>query len=65
MESTSLLLLAGMILLGIVLNAMRFMRFVGFLTGSRRRAYGRQPESLMSFDQRLADRLRDLESKQH
>ena len=62
MDSTSILLIAVPLLLGILLGAVRFMRFIGFLTGSRRRtsggAYG---DSLLSFDERLAERLRELE----
>jgi hypothetical protein len=62
MDSTSILLIAVPLVLGIVLSAVRFMRFIGFLTGTRRRtsggAYG---EGLLSFDERLAERLRELE----
>jgi hypothetical protein len=62
MDSTSILLIAVPLVLGVVLSAVRFMRFIGFLTGARRRtsggAYG---ESLLSFDERLAERLRELE----
>ena len=65
MNSATLLLVVGTIVLGLIYNAMRFMRFVGFLTGAGRRAQlGRHPESLMSFDERLAERLRELERKQ-
>ena len=64
MNSATLLLVVGTIVLGLIYNAMRFMRFVGFLTGAGRRAHGRHSDSLMSFDERLAERLRELERKQ-
>ena len=63
MDSTTLLLFVVPLMLGLVFNAMRFMRFVGFLTGARRRfsspnSYG---EDRLSFDERVAERLRDLD----
>ena len=63
MDSTTLLLVIVPLMLGLVFNAMRFMRFVGFLTGARRRANSHSPygEDHLSFDERVAERLRDLE----
>jgi len=64
MDSATLLLLVGALVLGLIYNAMRFMRFVSFLAGAgRRAAHGRHSESLVSFDERLAERLRELERK--
>ena len=62
MDSITLLIIASLVL-GLVFNAMRFMRFIGFVTGAGRRANsgGRSFEELQSFDNRLAERLRQLE----
>ncbi len=63
MDSATLLLFVVPLVLGLVFNAVKFMRFIGFLTGARRRSgpTGLHGESLMSFDERLAERLRELE----
>lgn len=62
MDSTTLLLIAVPLVLGVIFNAVRFMRFIGFLASAGRRASpGGHADSLMSFDERLAERLRQLE----
>jgi hypothetical protein len=63
MDSTTLLLIIVPLFLGLIFNAVRFMRFIGFLTGARRRSslQGLGEDSLLSFDERLAERLRQLE----
>jgi len=63
MDSLTIMLIAGSLVLAVVLNAMKLMRFINFLTGAGRRAptQGRHYESQMSFDDRLAEKLRELE----
>jgi hypothetical protein len=62
MDSTTLLFLVVPLVLGFVFNAVKFMRFIGYLTGGHRRASGGQSRAdVMSFDERVAERLRDLE----
>ena len=63
MDSSTLLLLVVPLMMGLVFNAMRFMRFVGFLTGARRKSSSRNSysEDHLSFDERVAERLRDLD----
>jgi hypothetical protein len=63
MDSTGILLTIGIVVLGLFAGAFRFMRFVGFLTGSERKAQIRSnyPESHLSFDERVAERMRELE----
>ena len=63
MDSTTLLLIVVPLMMGLVFNAMRFMRLVGFLTGARRRLSSGsvRGEDHLSFDERVAERLRDLE----
>ena len=63
MDSTTLLLLVVPLMLGLVFNAMRFMRFVGFLAGAPRKLNSAMArgEDRLSFDQRVAERLRDLD----
>ena len=63
MDSTTLMLIVVPLMMGLVFNAMRFMRFVGFLTGARRRLSSGsiRGEDHLSFDERVAERLRDLE----
>lgn len=65
MDSTTLLLLVVPLVLGLIFNAVKFMRFIGFLTGARRRAgsSGLGGGDHLSFDQRVAERLRDLEKE--
>jgi hypothetical protein len=62
MDSLTLLIIASLVL-GLVFNAMRFMRFIGFVTGAGRRSHsgGRSFDDLQSFDDRLAERLRQME----
>ncbi len=62
MDSITLLIIASLVL-GLVFNAMRFMRFIGFVTSAGRRSNsgGRSFEELQSLDDRLAERLRQLE----
>jgi len=63
MDSTSLLLTSALLLVGLFTGAFKFMRFIGTMTGGNRRAAERHPEGHLSFDQRLAERLRELERK--
>jgi hypothetical protein len=62
MDSTSLLLTLALLVLGLFAGAYRFMRFLGFLTGTESKAKMRSlyPESHLSFDERVAERLREL-----
>lgn len=65
MDSTTLLLIIVPLVLGLVFNAVRFMRFVGFLAGAGRRGLrhgsGNAGNGHLSFDERVAERLRELE----
>jgi len=63
MDSTTLLLFVVPLLLGFVFNAVKLMRFIGFVAGGGKRANarGRSYEDKMSFDERVAERLRELE----
>lgn len=63
LDSTTLLLVIVPLVLGLVFNAVKFMRFIGFVAGGRKRqtARGRGYEDQMSFDERVAERLRELE----
>jgi len=65
MDSTTLLLLVVPLVLGLIFNAVKFMRFIGFLTGARRKAGARGigSDDHLSFDQRVAERLRDLDKE--
>jgi hypothetical protein len=65
MDSTTLLLVVVPLLLGLVTGAFKFMRLVGWMTGSRRRTAPRSSYSddLRSFDERLAEKLRELEKQ--
>jgi hypothetical protein len=67
MDSTTLLLVVGPLVLGLALNAVKFMRFVGFVAGGGKRKPipGRSYEDQMSFDERVAERLRELERGRH
>ena len=67
MDSTTLLLIIVPLLLGLVFNAVKFMRFIGFVAGGGKRAGSRTQsfEDLMSFDERVAERLRELERDTH
>lgn len=63
MDSTGTLLTIVVLVLSLVVGAFRFMRFVRSLTGSDHKAKMRQlhPESHLSFDERVAERMRELE----
>ena len=63
MDSTTLLLLIVPIVLGLVFNAVKFMRFIGFVAGGRKKSSqrGRSYDDQLSFDERLAEKLRELE----
>lgn len=63
MDSTTLLLVIVPLLLGLVFNAVKFMRFIGFVAGGGKRtaSRGRGFDDQVSFDERVAERLRELE----
>ena len=63
MDSTTILLVIVPLALGLVFNAVKFMRFIGFVTGGRKRSNGRgrNYEDQLSFDERVAERLRQLD----
>jgi hypothetical protein len=66
MDTATLLFIAVPLALGLVFNAVRFMRFVGFLAGAGRRATsGNRGTDGLSFDDRVAERLRELERETH
>jgi F0F1-type ATP synthase assembly protein I len=66
MDSTTLLLVIVPLLLGIIGGAVKFMRIVGFVAGGGKRPARRSRghDDQMSFDERLAERLRELERQQ-
>ena len=63
LDSTTLLLVIVPLVLGLVFNAVKFMRFIGSVAGGGRRSTSRPSysEDHMSFDERVAERLRELE----
>lgn len=63
MDTTTLLLVVVPLGLGLIFNAMKFMRFIGFIAGGSKRtaSRGRSYEDQMSFDQRVAQKLRELD----
>jgi hypothetical protein len=63
MDSSTFLLVIVPLVLGLLFNAMKFMRFVGFVAGGRKKSAsrGRSYEDQMSFDERVAERLRELD----
>jgi hypothetical protein len=63
MDSTTLLLFVVPLVLGFAFNAVKFMRFIGFVASGGRKpnSRGRDFDNQMSFDERVAERLRDLE----
>lgn len=65
MDSATLLLFVVPLVLGFVFNAVKFMRFIGFVAGGGRRSATRsaQSDGHLSFDERVAERLRQLESE--
>lgn len=66
MDSTTLLLIIVPLVLGLLFNAVKFMRFIGFVAGGGRRPAARigQSDSYLSFDERVAERLRELQHDQ-
>jgi hypothetical protein len=67
MDSTGLLLTIALLVLGLFGGAFRFMRFLGTLTGTDRKSKMRNlyPESHLSFDERVAERMRELDRDRH
>lgn len=63
MDSMTLWLVVVPLVLGLAFNAVKFMRFIGFVAGGGKRAAakGRSYDDQMSFDERVAERLRELE----
>jgi hypothetical protein len=63
MDSTTLLLLVVPLVLGFAFNAVKFMRFIGFVASGGRKSNtrGRDFTNQMSFDERVAERLRELD----
>ena len=55
MDSTTLLLILVPLVLGLVFNAVRFMRFIGLLARTGRRvSSGNRGDNVLSFDERVA-----------
>ena len=67
MDSTTLWLLVVPLVLGLVFNAVKFMRFIGFVASGGRRPAARagQADAHLSFDERVAERLRELNREQN
>jgi hypothetical protein len=63
MDSMTLLLIVVPLTLGLVTGAFKFMRFVGFLTGRRTAPRSAYSDDLRSFDERLAEKLSELEKQ--
>jgi hypothetical protein len=65
LDSTTLLLFAVPLLLGFIFNAVKFMRFIGLVVGGGKKSNQRSRSycDQMSFDERLAERLRELEQE--
>ena len=63
MDSTTLLLVIVPLVLGLVFNAVKFMRFIGFVASGGRKPSSRanQIDGHLSFDERVAERLRELD----
>jgi len=63
MDSTTLLFFVVPLVLGFAFNAMKFMRFIGFVASGGRKSNirGRDFNNQISFDERVAERLRDLD----
>lgn len=66
MDSNGLMLTGLVLVLSLVIGAFRFMRFINGLTGSDHKAKMRSlyPESHLPFDERVAERMRELEREQ-
>jgi F0F1-type ATP synthase assembly protein I len=67
MDSTTIWLVIVPLVLGVIFNAVKFMRFIGFVAGGGKRPNprGRSYEDQMSFDERLAEKLRELDRQQN
>jgi hypothetical protein len=63
MDTITLLFFVVPLVLGLAFNAVKFMRFVGFVAGGGRRPASRSSyaDEHLSFDERVAERLRELE----
>ena len=63
MDSTAISLVIIPLVLGLVFHAVKFMRFIGFVAGGGRRSASRaiRSDDHLSFDERVAKRLRELE----
>jgi hypothetical protein len=63
MDTTILSLLLAPLVLGLVVNAVKFMRFVGFVAGGGSRSKSRTSyaNDHLTFDERVAERLRELD----
>jgi hypothetical protein len=65
MDSSTIWLFVVPLLLGLVFNAVKLMRFISYVAGGKKRAnaraLGRSYEDQMSFDERVAAKLRELE----
>ena len=63
MDSTTLLFFVVPLVLGFAFNAVKFMRFIGFVASGGRKSNtrGRDFDKQMSFDERVAERLRELD----
>jgi len=63
MDSMTLLLFVVPLLFGMATGTVKFMRFVGFVAGGGKRpsSRGRDYGDQMSFDERVAEKLRELE----
>jgi len=63
MDSTTLLLFVVPLVLGFAFNAVKFMRFIGFVASGGRKssARSRDFDNQLSFDERVAERLRELD----
>ena len=65
MDTMTLLFLVAPLLLGLLTGAFKFMRFIGFLTGSNKRSASRPAyaDQHLGFDERVAEKLRELEEQ--
>jgi hypothetical protein len=66
MDSATLLLFVVPVVLGLVFNAAKFMRFIGLVAsrGQSSDTRAKYAEGHLSFDERLAERLRELDREQ-
>lgn len=63
MDSATLLLFVIPLVLGLAFNAVKFMRFIGFVASGGRKSNTRSRDfdNQISFDERVAERLRELD----